>query len=260
MPQTVLNPADYAPDRSFTARVRRRLTQWRSVNPIKQLPSEPMISFSFDDFPISAAEAGAEIMDRYNIKATYYACSGLSGRENQTGPQYLPSHMFDLVGADHEIGAHTHTHLDCASRPTPEVLSDIDLNLNWLKDHSIEVQNFAYPYGETSVSLKRALSSSFSTSRGILPGINRAGNDLTQLRAVELTSEAWTHKRAEKAIEDVNRWGGWLIFFTHDVRRNPSGFGIEPDQLDAITRQAGDSGAELVTVLEAAARLARLTI
>lgn len=255
-----INPFDYSPSRSLPARIRRRLTQWQSVAPIDAPIVHPMISFTFDDFPISAAEHGAECLSRFDLKGTFYACSGLAGQRNITGELYTEKHLSALVDAGHEIGAHTHTHLDCATNPLKTTIADIDQNMTWLNSLNVAPTSFAYPYGETTVPLKQRLDPMFSTARGILPGINRKGSDLTQLRSMELTPDAWTHRRAAEAIEAVNRNGGWLVFFTHDVRNDPSPFGVQPSVLETLARQARDSGAAVLPVFEAAARLARLTI
>ena len=53
----------YTPDRSFPARIRRRLTQWRVAAPLARSPKRPMVTFSFDDFPKSAATNGASIIE-----------------------------------------------------------------------------------------------------------------------------------------------------------------------------------------------------
>ncbi|MEO1027934.1 MAG: polysaccharide deacetylase family protein [Pseudomonadota bacterium] len=236
------------------------MTQWRVVDPIGSLPDSPMITFTFDDFPISSVETGGDILAEFGVCGTYYACSGLSGLKNLTGDLYSDTHLQKLSDAGHEIGAHTDTHLDCASSRIETVSEDIDKNLRWLSERGIEPSAFAYPYGETTVALKRALRKKFATSRGILPGINSVGNDFTQLRSMELSPDGWTHDRASAAIEKVTRNNGWLIFFTHDVREMPSPFGVQADVLRRLVRQARESGADLVTMREAASRLGRSRI
>lgn len=252
-----LNPFDYSPSRRLHDRVKRRLTQWRVVRPITSLPKASMITFTFDDFPVSSVTAGGDALAPFDISATYYACSGLAGEANLTGELYTEEHLDDLKKAGHDIAAHTDTHLDCAASKKSVVIADIQRNLDWLQMRGIETDGFAYPYGETTVELKRELKSNFSTARGILPGINRKGSDLTQLRAIELTPEDWTHRRAEAAIETVSKIGGWLIFFTHDVRETPSPFGVQPGVLKKLARQSRDSGADLVNMRDASALLER---
>jgi hypothetical protein len=47
--------------------------------------SRPVISFSFDDFPNNAGTHGADILEKFNIRATYYVSMGLCDSEAPTG-------------------------------------------------------------------------------------------------------------------------------------------------------------------------------
>ena len=46
---------------------------------IEVLSDKPLISFTFDDFPLSAATAGADILERYGARGTFYASGSLCG-------------------------------------------------------------------------------------------------------------------------------------------------------------------------------------
>lgn len=246
--QTTLSAPDYAPNGSFPARVQRKLTQWRTEKKLGDL-SQSLITFGFDDFPKSAADNGAAVMDSIGAKAVYYACSGLEGKTNLTGKQYSSEDLVKLSKAGHEIGAHTHNHLDCSDNPLTCVLSDIDKNLILLKDMGLEqsVEHFAYPYGETTSVLKSALTAKFKTCRGIAPGFNTAGADSMQLRAMELTPDEATTNRALYAIEKALTKPIWLHIFTHDVRQKPSEFGTRLFDFTQIARAARDSKIPIVT-------------
>lgn len=240
--EVALSPMDYVPDLSLIGRVRRRCVSYRKVAPIAA-PERSIITFSFDDFPKSAADTGADILDGVNAKAIFYACSGLAGRENLTGELYVDTDMLALDRAGHEIGAHTHTHLDCARTPTENAVRNITENLSQLKQMGLErpVEHFAYPYGETTVALKKALTSTFVTARGIRYGLNTSGADRMQLAAVELTSDTATTARAIDAIERATRTPCWLHIFTHDVRDKPSPYGTTPQDLRKIAKSARDA-------------------
>ena len=246
--QTTLSPPDYAPDRSFRSKVERRLTQWRITKKLPPIQTS-LITFSFDDFPKSAADTGAEIMDAIGAKAIYYACSGLEGKTILTGEQYRSADLLQLIQAGHEIGAHTHTHLDCSANPLTCVLNDIEKNLTLLKHMGAkeEIEHFAYPYGETTTALKSALTKKFQTCRGILPGLNAPRSDSMQLRAMELTPDSATTDRAVYAIEKALTQPVWLHIFTHDIRNKPSDYGTTPAALTRITRIARDSKIPIVT-------------
>ncbi|MEO0818322.1 MAG: polysaccharide deacetylase family protein [Pseudomonadota bacterium] len=252
-----MQPNLYMPPRSLMAKVKRRLTQWQTAAPMSRSPECPVISFTFDDFPRSAAQHGAEILSRHSAKGAYYTCTGFMDQSGPGGPYFTLDDVETLNKEGHEIAAHTQTHLDCAKAAPETALADINENLNALEALALSgaVEHFAYPYGETQLSLKSSLKNRFSTCRGILPGVNRAGSDLMQLRAVELGNDAARIARAERMIEDVARSPGWLIFFTHDVQSDATDYGVTPAVLEQLVRRARDSGALLTTPSEALEQL-----
>ena len=250
------SPFDYACDRSLQAKMRRRLTQWTTA---KRLPPvrQSMITFSFDDFPKSAADTGAEIIESVDAKAIYYTSTGLQGVRLQTGEQFEDTDMLTLAKAGHEIGAHTHSHIDCANASVENVISDIERNLTELKAMGLNapVEHFAYPYGETTVPLKQALKGKFASCRGVLSGLNNGFSDTMQLRAMELTPDDMTTDRALHAIETALTRPTWLHIFTHDVQQKPSDFGTTPASLMRVARQARDSEISIVTPSAAMSQL-----
>lgn len=240
--------ATYAPSRSLPARLKRRMTQWHAASPLKRGPTRPIITFTFDDFPKSSADAGAHILEDHDARATYYAASGLARRELVIGDMYDPADMDRLQTAGHEIGSHTCSHNDCARMSLHDSLADIELGDRQLLQMGLPraPRQFAYPYGETTLSLKRRLAGRYDCARGILPGINRKGSDRAQLRAIELGDDSDRVTRALNAIRSVSRTPGWVIFFTHDVRPSPSPYGVTPATLKQIVNAAKSSGAALL--------------
>lgn len=242
----------YSPARSLPAKITRRLTQWRTAAPLGLPPKKTIVSFTFDDFPISAGTHGSDILEKYGAKGTYYTSTGLKGKDLPTGKQFENEDIRRLMKNGHEIAAHTHTHLDCAAHDIQTVLSDIDRNVTELNDLTgREMTQFAYPYGETTAALKQELTSKFSIARGILPGINTEKSDRMQLRALELTPDPYTTKRALSAIETGECSPSWIVIFTHDVADEPSNYGAKKSALNTIAKAAKDSGAELLTMSEA---------
>lgn len=252
-------PHRYQPSRSPLAKIKRRMTQWRAVKPMLETPENTIITFTFDDFPRSAARYGAEILERYDARGAYYACTGYMGGKGPGGDYYTAEDLIGLSRRGHEIAAHSHRHINCAENRPQDALSDIETNLDAFSTVGLSrpPAHFAYPYGETCHNLKTRLAERFDTCRGVLPGINRAGSDLTQLRAVELGDSDSAMTRAERAIETAARSPGWLVFFTHDVQPTPTRFGISPAKLDRLVKRAKDSGAIIATPSQAMAQIHR---
>lgn len=246
----------YEPSRSIPARISRRLTQWSVVKPLLRQPTRALVTFTFDDFPTSAVNNGAQILEDAGGRGTFYACTSFMGETTATGEQFTTSDIETLKRGGHEIGAHSHGHLDFAKTSIQAIDEDIQINLKRLSDLGIaNVDSFAYPYGETQPGLKRALVSTFSSARGILPGRNDEGSDFMQLRAFELSEENSTIERAAKAIKAAEEVPSWIIIFTHGICPSNPAFGTTPSSLRKLVQIAQDIGADICTMKDAVRQL-----
>jgi peptidoglycan/xylan/chitin deacetylase (PgdA/CDA1 family) len=251
--QAINSPAlTYQPSRSLPARLERRVVQWRTASRLPG-PRRPIVSFTFDDFPKSAGDTGADIVEGIGGRACFYACSSMAGIQTVSGEMFDSQDIAALTRAGHEIGGHTRSHLDCARAGLEDVLSDIsggieDLRAMGLRD---PVRQFAYPFGETGYGLKRALADRFDGARGILGGLNGPGNDRVQLRAVELDGDEDSLPRALSLLEEAMRRPAWMIVFTHDVRAKPGPWGVQPAILRKLAHAVRDAGAAVLTPSQA---------
>lgn len=237
----------YTPSRSPHAKVQRRVTQWLRACQADVAPDRPVVTFTFDDFPKSALN-GADIVERHGGRAGFYACtSHMAHRSPVMGEMFDGATLAELRARGHEVGAHTHSHLDCARARLGQVERDIGENLVALSEagHGETVSAFAYPYGETTYSAKRWVGDVFVTGRGILPGINVGEADRAQLRAVELSSSAASRRRARAMLKSAIESKGWVIFFTHDVSASPSSYGAPKNLIEELASHAVQAGAVL---------------
>ena len=62
------------------ARANNRLSRYFCKSPLRLRNKHPMVSFTFDDFPDSAASVGIPILDQYNARATFYVTGDLVGK------------------------------------------------------------------------------------------------------------------------------------------------------------------------------------
>src|SRR5262249_35873500 len=147
----------------------------------------PMLSICFDDFPSSAALVGAPLLERHGAQGSFYAAAGLEGEAGPCGAHFSWDDARTLVANGHEIGCHTHSHIDCARVANVDVLAECALNSSAFAAHGIAApRTLAYPYGETQLAQKYALTSRFVAARGVLPGLNVGRVDMMQLRACPL--------------------------------------------------------------------------
>lgn len=237
----------YVPSRSPPAKVQRRVVQWRTACHADVAPDRPVITFTFDDFPKTALN-GADIVEKHGGRAGFYACTTLMNQRSPVmGDMFDAETLAELRARGHEIGAHTHSHLDCARSPLSKVERDIGENLVALQEvgHLETVSAFAFPYGETSYAAKRWIGDVFVTGRGILPGVNIGECDRSQLRAIELGSSAMHRRRALAALKTAIDAKAWLFFFTHDVSNAPTEYGAPVELMEELAQRAVDAGAVL---------------
>lgn len=237
-----MSPAAYSPPRDIAAKIKRRMVQANAARPARLKLDQAALSICFDDFPRTAAEHGAPILQRHGGRGTFYAAAALAEQDGPCGINFSADDLVRLSGAGHEIGCHTYAHEDCAQREVYDALIDLARNRDALAGMGFQgqLQSLAYPYGETSAAFKSSLPPRFLSARGVTPGLNGGRVDLTQLRAFPLFGGDLS--RAHTALRLAARRKTWMIAYTHDVAETPSPYGVTPDALDrfvAAARQAG---------------------
>src|SRR4029453_8134627 len=81
---------------------------------------EPLISFTFDDFPRSALHVAGRILEDHGIAGTYYVSLGLMGTLTPTGEMFTQDDLTQLLNCGHELGCHTYAHCDAAETTAPQ--------------------------------------------------------------------------------------------------------------------------------------------
>lgn len=215
----------------------------------------PIVSFTFDDAPVSSATQGAPILEDEGVRGAYYLSGAMIGGHSDIQPVVSAAQVRDLAQKGHEIACHTFDHLELCRQSSRALAADLDKNRETLAALSgVDPTNFAYPYGRAPFSAKRMLQSRFKTCRGIYPGINVGKIDLGLLHAVALydcRDDAEVLRWIEAAVERR----GWLIFVTHDVQDEPTRFGTAPKRLKSYVRAAQQAGCACVTIEGAVKRI-----
>lgn len=239
----------YAPPRHLAAKAARRMTAWRIAHPIEIAPTRPLLSVCFDDFPQSAAKLGAQILADYGARGTYYAAASLEGEEGPHGRNFTRDDLLHVAEASHEIGCHSYAHGDSTRLPVRDALLDSAKNADALAAMGLKapLRSFAYPYGETTFALKRALPQRFIAARGTFGGLNLGRGDRAQLRAAPYFGPD-AFASVQNDLVTAARQKAWLIVFTHDVANWPSAWGTTPQALVALLRAARTLDFDIVTV------------
>jgi peptidoglycan/xylan/chitin deacetylase (PgdA/CDA1 family) len=212
----------------------------------------PIITFTFDDFPRSALTTGGLIIERYGGRATFYVSMGLIGTSNDIGEQFRLIDLTSVLERGHEIASHSYSHLSARKTPIDKFLADVGHGEEAIRD-SLGLntsRNFAYPYGEATLSMKQKLGSRMGSCRGTCGGLNGPDVDLNLLRANRLYGGIDQAAAAKLLIRENERRKSWLIFYTHDVASNPSRFGCTPALLEEVVSFSVGRCIRLTTIAE----------
>ncbi|MFK0686338.1 polysaccharide deacetylase family protein [Ochrobactrum sp. BD67] len=220
--------------------------------------NERIITFTFDDVPDTAQCTGAAILEKYGVRGTFYIAGNLVGTKETKRNLITQEGCRKLVERGHELGCHTYSHLNVPYVSAQEIAADLDRNTAYLdafEPDRIEPRSFAYPYCASSVMSRRLFADRFATCRGGGNRINRGMIDLAFLQAVEIRQPDDGAARQTRWIDDLSANPGWLVFYTHDISDTPTEFGCRPETFERLVSHAAKSGAAVLSVREALARL-----
>lgn len=229
------------------AKLNREIGKVTSKKPAVFPSDRKVVSITFDDFPSSAKDVGASILEERNVRGTYYAALGSFHQ-----PGFPRSEdLVDLIARGHEVGCHTYSHIDCGVVPVTEVKRDCLKNSQELFDITGQkTSTFAYPFGEFSPASKKLVGELYATARMVQPGINRNSIDLSGLYAVPMDIRGGL-ELVRKWILDLQGNGGWAILYTHGVCEDPTDYDTTAEMLSATVDLCVEAGCEIMTVGEA---------
>lgn len=221
----------------------------------------PIISITFDDAPRTAMTNGVPILNRFDIKATFYVAMGLSAssaegdrKDEAEEKTFLTStDILELRRCGHDIGCHTYSHYILDRGTADSMALDAQRNVRKLcalLDAS-SIDHFSYPFGQVNFIAKKVLAENYRTMRSSRPGINQGSTDMYLLRAISIYDSTFNKEKIRQVIQKAERSGGWLIFYTHGVTDNPDAHSCTPEQLECLIKQCKLSSAEILTVSEA---------
>lgn len=209
------------------------------------------ISFTFDDVPESAFLHAQPILDKYQFKATFYLALSFLDSDSENENFYSKANLISCHSNGHELGCHTYSHIHFyESLSSSFIESNIHINQKKLNEQGINesFENFSYPYGEQTKKSKKIVSKVFKTCRGIDHGINRKRVDLHNLKAVKLYENLYSIDKLFSILEDLDKSGGWLIFYTHDVKPDFSPYGCSPEYFERVVQKCKDLNIDIKTI------------
>jgi peptidoglycan/xylan/chitin deacetylase (PgdA/CDA1 family) len=198
---------------------------------------------------------GAKLLEARGLRGTFYVSAGLAGLPSRMGRYATREELTAAAAAGHELACHTFSHLDCGAIEPAVLAADLDRSAAALQGWGAgPASTFAYPYGDVSPIAKRAAAARFALSRAIHPGLIETGTDLNQAPAVGIEGPAGAIY-GRRWLEWAVARRAWLIFYTHDVRDEPTDMGCTPGALRELIDRARALGCDIVTVAEGARRV-----
>ncbi len=239
-----------------------KFLEHRSARPVYRRPlklalDQPLISFTFDDFPRSACLVGGAILRQWNLRATYYVSLGLLDKDSASGTICSAEDVRAVAAEGNELGCHTYSHCHSWTTPTAEFVGAIQRNQQALDEliPGLKFQSFSYPISQPRPPTKRAAGKHFLNCRGDGQTMNTGVADLNQLKCFFL-EQAKSDINAIQAVLDENRVKrGWLIFATHDIAPDASPYGCTPEFFTEVVRRSVASGARILPVIEGLERI-----
>ncbi len=198
------------------------------------------VVIEFDDGTASQA-VGADILEKYGFRGTFYVNSGRIGKSGYLGSNYL----HNLQGKGHEIGSHSRSHLDLATLPLNDIETEIREDKKALSSLGLLTDNFAYPFGSYNDSVKQSLKKYGYLSGRTVGGIGYGGfrnaeslppRDTYALETAPSLKANTTYAEVSRYIEQGQSTGGLLQLVVHRVDYGGSVNSITPEFLDSICR------------------------
>lgn len=239
------------------AAIDRRVAQVSRTKSVIARNAAPIVSITFDDFPATAARAGADILEARGVRGSFYLCGDLAGRAWENGPQFEHADLVRLSQRGHEIGCHTFEHLDSTRQTASALAASIDCNQAYVRAQigDTVLSTFSYPYGFYSTAAKLRLQRRFAACRSVMPGVNAGTIDLGLLKALAIPRDGNGAGWITPWLTQARRTNGWLILFTHDVAATPGAYGCTPDLLAATVDAIQAAGIEILPVKHALDRV-----
>jgi peptidoglycan/xylan/chitin deacetylase (PgdA/CDA1 family) len=237
-----------------------RLARNVPLNALDTRLTEPVVSFTFDDFPRSALHEGGRMLRDRGWTGTYFTAGIFCGRRVDGLDYFDRDDLVEAAGQGHEIGCHTFGHLRLPETAPEAIEADLRRNAEFVAEAlpGQRLSSFAYPFGDLHLGQKALIARRFPICRGIWPGLNTGRMDFAQLKAVSLERRMTEGFDVEAWLDRAQAERGWLIFFTHDVSDDPSPYGTARGAFEAVADAVARRGVRVMPVKNAVG-LARFT-
>ncbi len=220
--------------------------------------SEGAVTFTFDDAWISQYSVVLPMLELAGIKGTFYITTEpiIGGWSDFMTSQQVR----EISDMNHEIAGHTITHPHLTQLTTIDVNTELVNSKSYLENLTGKtVQSFAYPYGESNLSVRNLTSlAGYSTGRGVdYDKLNASTTDKFNLYSNCILRDT-SIASIKKAIDDAKNNKQLYVICIHEVKVNGDQYSITPERLQEIIDYVKLTGIKTMTVKEAAKLLFNL--
>lgn len=211
-------------------------------------------TFTFDDFPRSAYEAGGKILEAAGARATYFVTGSRMDRNIDGTAHYNEAILRAAHAAGHEIGCHTFDHKNLGSEDTAFARESCERNKAFIKnilEKDPRMTSFAYPYGDVSIAVKNEMARRFSSCRGVHQALNTEKVDMAQISIINLERRFADTIDLKSIISKAARKKSWIVFMSHDVSETPTSHGSTPDVIVNTVRLLKAANISILPMKEA---------
>jgi len=237
----------------------RRAARWFARREHGVELEQPLITFTFDDFPRSALHVAGKMLEAEGVAGTYFTSFGLMGKTAPTGQIFLEEDLPLLFAGIHEVGCHTYDHFPAWETPTADYTASVERNAEALKrlaPRPLTFVSHSFPINFPRVATKRWLATRFQGCRAGGQTHNHQRLDFGHINSFFLEQSVHHPEAIREAIDANTKDCGWLIFSTHDVSDTPTRYGCTPSLFADTLKWSLASGAKIVTMAGALATIA----
>lgn len=216
--------------------------------------NDPIVSFTFDDFPQSALAVGGRILLDHGATGTYYVSLGLLEQESAVGRICSAADLHVAVAEGHELGCHTFAHCDPWATDFDQFRRSVLHNQAAVNDilPGTRFKTMSYALSSTPrPRTKRWVGTRFSGCRTGGQRSNYGTVDLNYVQSFFLEQSRDDPTAVWELIERNSESRGWLVFSTHDVIEQPTRYGCTPKFFREVVRRSIAAGATLLTMAAA---------
>jgi peptidoglycan/xylan/chitin deacetylase (PgdA/CDA1 family) len=130
-----------------------KVTKFHNYFGIKRADTEvKVVALTYDDGPSPYTNQLLDILDRYQVKATFFEL----GRNIEKHPEIVPL----IVARGHELANHSYSHTDMMFKPREFLLSEIEKTDKLLQELGVKQDSISFrpPFGRRFVVLSYLLS------------------------------------------------------------------------------------------------------